>query len=63
MNAKHNQGIWFRIGKRSNNHDNKLLKQDLTEHVKSLKYKNFKDKIYISNAKHNQGIWFRIGKR
>jgi len=62
MNAKHNQGIWFRIGKRSNNYDDKLLKHNLNENVKSKKYQDFRDRVYNINAKHNQGIWFRIGK-
>ena len=37
--------------------------KNAANHLKSLKYKQFRDKVYNMNAKYNQGIWFRIGKR
>jgi hypothetical protein len=55
MNAKHNQGIWFRIGKRSNNHDLKFLIKN--SHVPDLlDYENFKDKLLNIDLKIEQRI-------
>jgi hypothetical protein len=33
------------------------------QHVKSKKFKYFKDRVNTINADYKQGIWFRIGKR
>ena len=55
MNAKYNQGIWFRIGKRSNNHDHKFLIEN--SHVPDLPdYENLKDKLLNIDPKMKQSI-------
>jgi hypothetical protein len=37
--------------------------KNAANHLKSLKCKQFRDRVYNMNAKYNQGIWYRIGKR
>jgi hypothetical protein len=42
---------------------NQANNNNAADYLKSLKSKDFRDRVYNLNAKHNQGIWFRIGKR
>ena len=61
MNAKHNQGIWFRIGKRSNNHDLKLVIESI--HVSDFAdYKDSNEKLPNADYKSNQSIAIKSDK-
>jgi hypothetical protein len=55
MNAKHNQGIWFRIGKKSNNHDLKLV-------IENIHYENLNDKLLNVDYTNNQSIAIKSDK-
>lgn len=37
------------------------IEKKLTEYIKSIKPKGFRDKNYNINSKYSQGVWFRIG--
>jgi len=61
LNTKHNQGIWFRIGKKSNNHDLKLVIESI--HVSDLAdYKDTNEKMLNVNYKSNQSIAIKSNK-
>ena len=49
--------MFFEQNEANNNNNN------TTDYFKSLKYKQFRNRVYNMNAKHNQGIWLRIGKK
>jgi hypothetical protein len=74
--SKYNQGIWFRIGKRSNSHDLKLHfdngqadlenshESDLPAYIKSLNFKGLKEKLEASmNHEKNQSIGIKYFKK
>ena len=42
--------------------NNQALKTSF-QHVKSLKFNDFKERVNSINANYKQGIWFRIGKK
>ena len=70
MNAKYNQEIWYRIGKRSNSHDLKLHFENsqesvLPDYVKSLNYKGLKEKLEasINHEMNNQSIGIKYFKK
>ena len=61
MNAKYNQGIWFRIGKKSNNHDLKLVIESI--HVSDLAdFKDLNEKLLNADYKSHQSIAIKSDK-
>ena len=62
-NSEYNKGIWFSIGKRSNNHDLKLHLENsqesvLPDYIKFLNYKGLNEKLEASmnHEMNNQSI-------